>query len=256
MKTNRILLYSIFIFFAFSCGNQKKIVYFNQDSSTNSTTDSIPTFYYSPIFQANDMLSIVISSSDIATVKPFNAVGKEINENSTGSSEKTGYIISKEGEIDFPILGKIKLSGLNRSEAIALIKEKLKDYIADPTVNIQLLNFKITVLGDVQRPGTFTISDERISLLEALGLAEDLNISAERRNVLLIRESMGQKQEIRIDLTSKSFLKSPFYYLKQNDIIYVQPNKFKSSSSLYGINANTWISLISLLFTSLIFILK
>ncbi|MFN5417031.1 MAG: polysaccharide biosynthesis/export family protein, partial [Flavobacteriia bacterium] len=160
------------------------------------------------------------------------------------------------GYIDFPILGKLKIAGLNRTQASELFKSELKEYVADANVNIQLMNFKITVLGDVLKPGTFEILDERISLLEAIGLAQDLNLTGLRTNVLLIRENSGIKEEIRIDLTSKSFLKSKYYYLKQNDVIYVEPNKFKLRSQRIGAYLNTGLTIISLLVTSILFISK
>jgi polysaccharide export outer membrane protein len=234
------------------------VVYFREDD-TASSTDTLQSVVFTTTYQANDLLSITVSAPDPETVKPFNLSTNDfLTKNAKGetSGSQIGYLVDNSGNIDFPVLGRIRIAGLNREQAVSLIKNKLSEYVSQPTVNIQILNFNVTVLGDVQRPGTFRIDDERVSLLEALGYAEDLNITGVRRDVLIIREENGKKIEIRIDLTKKSFLNSPYYYLKQNDIVYVQPNKMKANSGIYGTSASTWISLVSLILTSLFFISK
>ncbi|MCE3296637.1 MAG: sugar transporter [Crocinitomicaceae bacterium] len=241
-----------------SCDTYKKVVYFREDD-TASSTDTLQSVVFTTTYQANDLLSITVSAPDPETVKPFNLSTNDfLTKNAKGetSGSQIGYLVDNSGNIDFPVLGRIRIAGLNREQAVSLIKNKLSEYVSQPTVNIQILNFNVTVLGDVQRPGTFRIDDERVSLLEALGYAEDLNITGVRRDVLIIREENGKKIEIRIDLTKKSFLNSPYYYLKQNDIVYVQPNKMKANSGIYGTSASTWISLVSLILTSLFFISK
>ncbi|MGV3631143.1 MAG: polysaccharide biosynthesis/export family protein [Bacteroidota bacterium] len=246
-------------FVLLSCDTYKKVVYFREDDTDPKSTDTLQSVKFTTTYQANDLLSITVSAPDPETVKPFNlATNDFVTKNAKGeaSGSQIGYLIDNNGEIDFPVLGKIKLAGLNREQAASLIKKKLGEYVNQATVNIQILNFNVTVLGDVQRPGTFRIDDGRVSLLEALGYAEDLNITGVRKDVLIIREENGKKIEIRVDLTKKSFLNSPYYYLKQNDVVYVQPNKVKTNSGIYGTSASTWISVVSLLLTSLIFVFK
>jgi polysaccharide export outer membrane protein len=199
------------------------------------------------------MLSIVISAIDPQTVAPFNL---PIISYSSPGEEKLSttptiqpYVVDVNGEINFPIVGKIKIGGLKKSEAVSLIKEKLEPFLKDPIITIQFLNYKITILGEVRNPGTYTISNEHTSILQALGIAGDLTIYGRRDNVLLIRESQGGKKEyIRIDLTKTDVLASPFYYLQQNDVIYVEPNKTRINtviSSAASTNAAIYLSTIS-----------
>ena len=256
-KINRILL-GIFTscFLLLSCGNHKNIIYFSRG---NVSSDSLTKNSHPIRYQSNDLLSIIVSGPDLEVVKPFNLNVAGVT--STSSKEdspnnNSNYLINSQGEIDFPVIGKVKLANLTREESILLLKEKLGQYIDQPFVNIQLVNFTITILGDVRRPGTYKMADEQVSLLEALGYAEDLNITGIRRNVIIIRDINGVKTEIEIDLTSKDFLNSEYYYLKQNDIIYVKPDNTKSNSALIGTSLNPIISLFSLTITSILFILK
>ena len=158
-------------------------------------------------------------------------------------------MVDANGNIDFPVLGTLKLAGLNRIEATAKIKELLNEYIKDPIVNIRIINFKVTILVEVNRPGSYTIPNERITVLEALGLAGDMTIQAERRNVLVIREENGKKTYNRIDLTSETVFNSSIYYLTQNDVIYVEPNNSRVKSSAVGPNVSATLSVISTLVT-------
>ncbi len=228
----------------------KKIPYFKDLESSN---EEIPVVQNEPRIHNDDMLSIVISAMDPLTVAPFNL--PVISYSSPGEEKlittptMQPYIVDINGEITSPILGKIKIGGLKKSEAVALIKEKLQPYLKDPIVTIQFLNYKITILGEVQRPGTYTISNEHTSILQALGIAGDLTIYGRRDNVLLIREMEGGKKEyIRLDLNKTDILSSPFYYLQQNDIIYVEPNKTRMNtvvSSAASTNAAIYLSTIS-----------
>jgi polysaccharide export outer membrane protein len=228
----------------------KKIPYFKDLESSN---EEIPVVQNEPIIHNDDMLSIVVSAMDPIAVAPFNlpiisytSPGEE-KLNTTPTMQP--YVVDVNGEINFPILGKIKIGGLKKSEAVALIKEKLQPYLKDPIITIQFLNYKITILGEVQRPGTYTISNEHTSILQALGIAGDLTVYGRRDNVLLIREKEGGKKEyIRIDLTQTDILSSPFYYLQQNDVIYVEPNKTRINtiiSSSASTNAAIYLSTLS-----------
>ncbi len=234
-----------------SCTSRKKIVYFN---SAEAIKNQEAAHNYNPVFCKDDLLSITVSGIDPAASLPFNLPVTTGNSNvsgyTTGAMVPTGYLVDSQGNIEMPVIGKVMVAGMSRMELRSLLQEKLKPYLANAIVNIRILNFKVTVLGDVRSPGTFTIPNERITLLEALGIAGDLNITAKRKNVLVIRDAGGKKTETRVDLTGKELFSSPVYYLNQNDIVYVEPNRAKMNSSVVNAsNVGIVISVISLLTT-------
>ncbi|WP_235015813.1 polysaccharide biosynthesis/export family protein [Aquimarina sp. AU58] len=200
-------------------------------SSTNSFTS---------VFKVDDIVGILVSAADMDAARPFNlmqsssaSLGEGGGGNtaiSAGSGEPT-YLINEEGNVDFPVLGELKIAGLTRIEVKEMIKEKLKIYINDPIVSVRLKNFKITVMGEVSRPGSYTIPNERITIIEALGLAGDMTIKGRRENLMVIRENEGVNTYHRVDLTSKSIFESPVYYLAQNDVVYVEPNNSRIKES-------------------------
>lgn len=240
----------LLLLFISSCTSKKKFIYFQGSMSGAEANKN-----YTPVLKADDLLSITVSSTDPLAVVPFNLPVNNMFNNNVGSYTQgaptsPGYLIDAEGNIDFPIIGKIKVAGLARPAAIDAIKEKLKVYVKEPTVIIRILNFKVTVLGEVKNPGTFTIPNERISLPEAIGIAGDLNITGMRKNILVIRDVDGKKTEYRVDLTSKELFSSPVYYLNQNDLVYVEPNRAKINSSVINpANAGIVISSVSLIIT-------
>ncbi|NAS30179.1 polysaccharide export protein [Flavobacteriaceae bacterium R38] len=244
MLKKRIVFLSIITLLIVSCTSKKEIVYFQnaKDFETVVNTDT-----FTPKFKINDILSITISAFDLEAVRPFNLVRET---GGTGGTREIDYLIDKDGYIDYPILGKIKLLGLTIEEAKALFKEKLKEYLKDPIVNIRIQNFRISVLGEVNNPGTYQISGERITILEALGLASDLTIKGRRDNVMVIRDFDGTKTYTRIDLTTKESLNSPVYYLTQNDIVYVEPNKSAISASKSDGRIGTILTIASIVITT------
>ena len=226
-----------------SCKSNKNVVYF-QNAKNLETIVNIDTF--EPKFKIGDIVSIHVSTFDMEAASPFNlTTGIENSENSTGLD----YLIGKDGNIDFPVLGKVKLEGLTNEEAKQLLIVKLKDYLKDPIVNIRIRNFRITILGAVNRPGTYTVQGERITILEAMGLAGDLNIKGKRENILVIRDFNGTKTYTRIDITNKNFTDSPVYYLTQNDVIYIEPNKSAIVASNLDARIPIIISIVSTLIT-------
>lgn len=255
LKLFHILLFAVVISFT-SCGSSKEIVYF-QDEIIQAS-DQIP-IESELIYKPNDLLTIVVSGLDPEAVKPFN-LPVIANNNSLikaqGELKMQTYLVDLNGFIEFPVLGNIKLGGLTRSQATQLLKTKLTDYIKDPIVNIRLANFTVTVLGEVNNPGTFTVEDERISLIEAIGLAGDLTIYGKRENVFLIREDNGVKRFTKFDLTSIKVVNSPNYYLTQNDVIYIEPNKAKIRSSSYNQNNVIIISAVATLATIIAILIK
>ena len=231
-----------------SCVSNKDIAYFQFDEIEQAKVSN----NFETIFKPDDLLQITISSDNIEATLPFNlpAVTFETTGTATGTPKQQTYLIDSKGEIDFPVLGKLKLGGVSREAALELLKEKLSpDYVTDPTINIKIANFKITVYGDVKNPGTFTIPNERVSILDAIGLAGDLNISGKRDNVLVIREENNKKVQYRVNLLSNKTLTSPVFYLQQNDVVNVEHNKARIQSASSNSNTTLIISVTSLIIT-------
>ena len=241
-----------------SCGSRKDIVYF-QDAQNYETIVSDNNYAYT--FKVDDIVRINVSTLDQAASAPFNIFMGVQQESSipgmNGGNRPTqlDYIVDKKGEIDFPVLGRIKILGLTPEETRELLKDKLKPYLKDPIINIRLVNFTVTVLGEVNRPGTYQVNGEQVTVLEAIGLANDLGIKGKRDNVLVIRDFNGTKVYTRIDLTTKEALNSPVYYLTQNDVVYVEPNKSAVSQSALDNRAGLAVSIASLLITTTVILL-
>lgn len=231
-----------------SCGSRKSMVYLQPDST------QITTLYeeYVPKIQSNDILTIVITAADPKVTTPFNPLSTMMTSNLTQQTDmalRPTYTVDNQGDITLPMLGKVHLVGLTRLEAIEKIRNELTTYIKDPGVNINFNNFRVSVLGEVARPGSFIMPTERVTVLEALGMAGDLTIRGVRENIMVIREVDGKKKVQRLDLTQQNTLNSPYYYLAQNDVIYVEPNKAQINNSKLGANTNIIISIASLLIT-------
>lgn len=255
---NLIFRISILSFIALSsCASKKDMIYFQDEPVGNSQINSAPKQL---IYKPDDILTINVSAADPITAQPFNlAVVAESNDliSATGATRMQTYLIDYNGNIEFPVLGTLHLAGMTRIEATAMLKEKISDYAKDPIINIRLVNFTITIIGEVASPGTFTIQQERITLPEALGLAHDLTIFGKRKDILLIREVDGIKKFAKIDLTSVNAVISPLYYLQQNDVIVVEPNKARIRSSTFNQNNAVLISAIGTLTTILaVFLIK
>ena len=239
----------IALLFFSSCASKKDIVYYQN-------IDSLPTQgkqnSYEIKIQPDDLLMIVVSAEDSETAIPFNlstvSIASSIG-SANGQQMIQSYLVDANGTIDFPVIGKIKLSGLNRSEVQQLFQDKIGKYIKNPIINLRIMNFKVSLQGEVNVPGTFTISSERVTLIEALALAKDLTIYGKRDNILIIREIDGVKSYNRVDITKADFINSPFYYLAQNDVVYVEPNSSRVNASKVGPNTGVIISISSLLIT-------
>jgi len=210
---------------------------------------------YEVIIHGDDKLSIMVNCKDEELALPFNmpVVTYQVGGAISGGSQQRvlGYLVNTNGDIDFPILGTLHVEGMTRRQLTDLIKQKLIDgnYIKDPVVTVQFMNFKVSVMGEVQRPGSFNITGDRITLLEALSMAGDLTIYGKRDRVAVIREKDGKRTILYHDLRSSDIFKSPCYYLEQNDIVYVEPNKTRAVQS--GINQNNsasvWLASLSVL---------
>lgn len=257
MKPHLIILSILAIVMATSCATPKDLVYFQDEPLSAGYIDSSPEQL---IYKPDDILTINVSAADPMAAQPFNLALISSTEdllNVSGSSRQQTYLVDYNGNIEFPVLGTLNIAGMTRIELTEMLKEKISEYAKDPIVNIRLVNFTVTVIGEVSRPGTFTIQDERITLPEALGMANDLTIFGKRKNVLLIREVDGKKKFAKIDLTSVNAISSPGYYLQQNDVIVVEPNKAKIRSSNYNQNNSVLISAIGTLTTIIaVFLIK
>ncbi len=244
----RILLSFIIALSLFtSCASRKDLVYFQPDSTELNTSFELNA----PKLQAGDILAISVTADDIRATEPFNQISPY---NNSGTLQNTNpfiptYAIDVNGNIDFPKLGLVKLAGKSRTQAMDYLKSQLSKYIVNPGLSMEVRNFKITVLGEVKNPGSFPINNDRITILEALGLAGDLTINGVRNNILVIREQNGVKEEFRVDLTKRNVLNSPVYYLAQNDVVYVEPNGAKIQSSKYTQNTTIFVSIASLIIT-------
>ena len=208
---------------------------------------------YEVIIHKDDLLAIIVNSKDTELALPFNMplVSYQIGGQNVSQQRLVGYLVNQDGNIDFPILGEIHVEGLTRMQVTELIKKRLieEELIKDPIVTVQFLNFKVSVIGEVGRPGTFDISGDRITLLEALSMAGDLTIYGRRDRVAVIREKDGKRSILYHDLRSSDIFQSPCYYLQQNDIVYVEPNNAKTGQSRINSNnsVGVWLSGVSVL---------
>ncbi|WP_350288788.1 polysaccharide biosynthesis/export family protein [uncultured Croceitalea sp.] len=233
-----------------SCASRKDVVYF-QDTGNFETLVNDNAFVSR--FKVDDLVSIHISSLNPEASAPFNLFRGA----SEGGfrAEQVDYLVDQAGEIDFPVIGKLKIEGLSPDELRVLLRDRLSDYLKDPIINIRLSNFTVTVLGEVLRPGTYPVNGEQITILEALGLAGDLTLRGVRNNVLVIRDFNGTKVYTRVDLTSKNIIKSPVFYLTQNDVVYVEPNKSGIKETSLDARAPIYVSIVSVLITSTVILI-
>ncbi len=249
-----VLFFIAFIFVFSSCTSKKEVVYFQNAKNFETIVD---TDTFRAKLKIGDIVSIYISTQNPEVTKQFNIV-KTTGGGQSGA-QFIDYLIDVDGNIDYPVLGKIKLLGLTVEEAKALLKQKFTDgdLLTDPVVLINIQNFRITIAGAVNSPGVYPVSGERISILEALGMAGDLAIKGRRDNVMVIRDFNGTKTITYVDLTTKEVFNSPVYYLTQNDIVYVEPNNSAISGASGDSRVGTIITITSfILTTALIFVTR
>lgn len=228
-----------------ACVSRKNVNYFQNDNEVIYNN----SLGFALKFKPDDLLTINVSSDDLEAVKPFNlptVAYNAVTNSVTGIPKQQSYLIDSRGYVLFPVIGEIKIEGLTRVEAIKLLSSKLKPFVKNAVVNIQILNFKINVMGDVKQPGMFQVQNERITVLDALALAGDLNISGERV-IEVKRETEKGVITGYIDLKSNKLYASPFYFLQQNDVVYVNPNKARIQSASYNQNTGLFISIGSVL---------
>lgn len=233
-KTKAFIMSGLILLFLSSCGNVKDATYFNEVQSANFINEYED---FEPIIKPNDMLSIMVSSVNPEAADIFNVSNTNSSQSSTISgttARVSGYLVDQDGYIRFPVLGGIEAAGITKNKLREEITSQLasRKLLLEPVVDIRYLNFKVSILGEVKNPSVLTIPDEKISLFEALGLAGDITVYGNRKSVSIIREEgHGVKNLSRVDLTSSEIFDSPFYYLRPNDVVYVEANKAKVASA-------------------------
>lgn len=217
------------------CVSSKKLVYFQGQPTTADSVRLADRFM--PTVQPGDILTVRVSSLSPEATTFFNPpsatmpIDRMLTPTATALPELTGYLVNPDGTLELPLVGKVKIGGLTTVQATDRIREELKTYLKEPTVNIRNQNFRVSVMGEVARPSLFTIPNEKITMLEALSLAGDITIYGRRDNVLLIREVDGLRTFTRLDLTGRDLFRSPYYYLRPNDVIYVEPGRARVATA-------------------------
>lgn len=260
---NKIFIFLLFSIFLCGCDASKKILYL-QDLQAN--TSNPISGKNDIIIQPRDMLSIVVSSKDPELSALFNlpriTYEAGLAQTNANNNRISGYTVDAEGNIDFPNIGVVHIAGLTRNQVAELIKKKLseEELLKDAVVTVDYMNLCYSVMGEVTHPGNFSINRDQITVLEALSKAGDLTIYGQRDRVFVIREENGQRNTYQLDLRSVSLFDSPAYYIQQNDLVYVEPNKVRAGQST--INANNvksvslWTSIASLLTSISVLIFK
>ena len=228
MRAIRVFLYAVVvgIFVLSSCTSSKEIIYFQNIDDAELKPLAAE---YEAVIKKDDRLTIVVSGPDKTVCAPYNLTLNEMSTTGGAASSNPeqatlSYLVDVNGDIDFPILGKIHVEGMTRNKLVTYLTEEIGKDVKDPIVYVAFRNYKFTVLGEVRSPGTYTIDSEKYNILQALGRAGDLNLTAQRQDILLLREVDGVLTHHRIDLRDKDILESPYFYLQQNDIIYVTPS--------------------------------
>ena len=236
-----------------SCATKKEIIYFQDAEALNSKLSELA---FEPIIESNDILYIAISSMNAEVLVPFKRNTGLEGTVSNSNAGLQGYLVNVGGSIRFPVIGDIAVAGKTRGEVEEHLREKLSEFVTDVVVDVRIMNFKVTVIGAVNAPGVYTIPDERVTLPQAIGLAGDLSVDGKRDNVLVIREIDGKQQVSRIDLTKTDFFSSPYYFLKQNDVVYVEPSLKGVKKSGFIPDVPALLSLFTIVLSSIILLTR
>ncbi len=244
-----ILLIAISLF---SCRSKKEVIYLQGADNYSGSSENVN---YEATIQPDDLIQIMVSSQNVEASEPFN---KKIEPNTGNNNNNNvrGYLVDKEGFIEFPFLGKLKAAGYKRSEFVEMLREKLKPYLSDAQIDLRILNFSISVLGEVNSPGVITSTGDRLTILEAISQSGDLTIQGLRKNILIMRDEQGKKSFARVDLTDAKIVDSPYYYLKQNDVVYVEPRRAKYDATALGPYLTATASILSLVITVTLLIIR
>ena len=247
----RILSVLLLILCLSSCATRDEVIYFQEPEDLRGYENLMD---YEPVIQKNDVLQIDVSSRNEEVVKPFqkNSMGQQ-GGGGNQNAMMMGYLVDPRGYIQFPVLGDIKVAGKKRGELQQEIQEKVRSMVTDAVVTIRITNFNVTVLGEVGSPGRVEVQDGRITLPELFATVGDITYNGKRENIVVIREVNGEKSIGRVDMTSSDLFKNPFYYLKQNDVVYVEPT-YKQMKSAGFITSYTGIFSLIASVTGLIFL--
>jgi polysaccharide export outer membrane protein len=251
----KTVLLFLSIIFLNSCVSPQKIIYL-QDVDSSLTTQEL---HYKSLIKKDDILRITVASENMELVQPFNQTVNATNQNglnAMGQQQLFGYLVDNDGAIVFPVLGVMQAAGKTRKELTDSIQAQIREggFVNDAVVDIRIVNFKVTVLGEVNRPGTFTLDYNRITLLQVIGTAGDLTIYGNRKNVTVLRDVNGIQTTSKVDLTSASFIDSDFYYLQQNDVVVVEPNYAQIQAAGFNRNASLFVSIAALLLSVIVII--
>lgn len=249
MQKIKLITLAILSLIIFSCASNKDIIYL-QDLDSETKLDTIS--FKSIKFKIDDRLTINISSNNPDAAKPFNLYLTSFNTgglNASGQQQQQSYIVDEKGNINFPHIGAIKVAGLTRTVLEKQLEDLIRPYLPDVKAIVQLVNFRISILGEVNKPGDYNINRDKVSVLQAIGMAGDLTIHGKRKGIKLIREVEGGVTVYEIDLKSKELINSPFYYLEQNDVLYISPNKPRVNASISSPTNSYIISATGLLIT-------
>lgn len=225
------------------CGSSKNVTYWqNIDSISLAASKGL----YDARIMPKDELTILVQTTDPLTSEPFNL---RLNGQQNQTQNK-GYLVDNDGYINFPIVGKIHVAGLTKTECEDLVKSRIQPYLSrteNPLVSVRMSSYRITVIGEVGSPGVIPVSTEKINIVEALAQAGDMTVYGKRDNILLIREDQqGEKHKVRLNMNDANIINSPYYYLQQNDIIYVEPHKVKARNTFFGSNTSIWFSVLGI----------
>ncbi|MBC9934336.1 polysaccharide biosynthesis/export family protein [Chitinophaga qingshengii] len=218
----------------FACSAPKNITYFKDIPDSLGSKEIEQALYKTPLIQVDDILQVNIQTLDpgaTALLNQQNAPSWPSAGVTGGPANISGYLVDKDGNIVLPLIGKMQVKGKSTEEVRLAVTEKATQFYKDPVVNVRFVNFKITVLGEVARPSTYVMPNEKVTLLDAIGMAGDLTIYGKRENILLIRDKDGKKEFVRFNLNNTNLFTSPYYYLQQGDVVYVEPNKSKIVST-------------------------
>ncbi|MGM0635372.1 MAG: polysaccharide biosynthesis/export family protein [Bacteroidota bacterium] len=253
----KIILFFIAAFLVASCATRKDVVYYQDIDDINlSDVDEVNSH---PQVQVNDLLNIKVKTLNPVSSIPYNL---EMGEGSARQPQRiellrlTAYLVDDEGNINFPQLGKVNVAGKTTQEVQDLLQEKLSEFLIDPTVVLRLVNFKFTIQGEVNRPGTYDIIEENLTLPQAIGMAGDFSINGRRDNVTLVRHENGERVVKRIDFTKSDWMNTPYYYIRQNDLIYVEPNNPKVKSAGFVSGVGTLLSVVSIMLSAIVIIVR
>ena len=244
----KVLSVLLLVILCTSCVSNKKVWYLHDIEevallSTKAKKEAI--------IQPNDLITINITSSNPEVVHPFNntvmTASTQRSEGGGGGGQIQPYLVDEQGYIDFPVLGKLGVGGKGKSVVIEEIENKLSDLVKDARVSIRIVNYSVTVLGEVGSPGVISVDNERLTILDALGLAGDMTIFGDRQNIIVLREENGIKNHKSLDITSAEIINSDYYYLRQNDVVYVAPNNAQVQGSIFNRNTSVFVSIAGIL---------